>query len=359
MGWALAIHGGAGTISNAARFADRHKHFEHALLRALEPGLSLLRDGASSLDAVEACVRALEDEPLFNAGRGAVLNTHGAFELDAAIMDGKDKRCGAVAGSRSTKNPVSLAREIMHNSPHVMLIGAAADRFAQAQNLQQVDARYFHTEARWDQFQRARRSAQLTLDHDTSDPTGTVGAVACDAWGDIAAATSTGGMTNQWSGRVGDSPLIGAGTYASNTSCAVSTTGTGEHFIRATVARDVAALMEYSNMALAEAAALKIHTDLADIGGKGGLIAGGPSWQSLALLQQYRHVPRLGGTGPRPPKRNFCQLTLVQQLSRDFFEHIEARVEARQNHDVIEASCLESVQAFAELRAGADEVDRT
>ena len=278
-GWALALHGGAGTVSRSNMDPERERAYRDALGRALEAGRAVLDSGGSSLTAVESTVRVLEDEPLFNAGRGAVFTSDGRIELDAAIMDGRNLDCGSVMGITRTRNPVSLARAVMQHSPHVMLQGAGADAFALHVDAEQVEPDWFHTPHRWRQLERARASRRITLDHDGDVPPetslGTVGAVARDAEGNLAAATSTGGMTNKLWGRVGDSPLIGAGTYASNASCAVSATGHGEYFIRATTARDIAAMMEFGERSLADAAHWQVMHRLTELGGTGGVIAVG------------------------------------------------------------------------------------
>ena len=270
------MHGGAGTISRERMSNEREAAYRRALSDALNAGQTILSEGGTCLDAVEASVVSLEDEPLFNAGRGAVFTSEGQIELDASIMDGRTRDCGAVVGVTRTRNPVRLARKVMHDSPHVMLQGTGADHFAKAMGVEQVDASWFHTEHRWAQLERARKENRISMDHDDGKSIapnlGTVGAVARDIHGNLAAATSTGGMTNKMWGRVGDSPIIGAGTYANNASCAVSATGHGEFFIRATVARDIAAMMEYAGHDLPTAARRKIYDELAAMGGTGGII---------------------------------------------------------------------------------------
>ena len=274
--WALAIHGGAGTIERQddPLIVER---YQQALFGCLECGTRVLAEHGNAIDAVEISVRALEDEPLFNAGRGAVFTSLGTIELDAAIMDGRDLSCGAVVGLTGSRNPISVARRVMSHTPHVMLAGSGANAFAAEQGFDVHDASYFYTDARWRQLEQARREQRVALDHDIQSPSqpslGTVGAVAYDTYGNVAAATSTGGMTNKLCGRVGDTPLIGAGTYANNASCAVSATGHGEYFIRATVARDVAAMMEYGGHSLRQAAQRKVMEELKSMGGSGGIIA--------------------------------------------------------------------------------------
>jgi beta-aspartyl-peptidase (threonine type) len=266
--WSLAIHGGAGAARDDGLDQQRSEAIRAALAEVLAAGAAMLAAGAASLDVVEDAVRRLEDSPLFNAGKGAVFNAHGEHELDASIMDGKGLRAGAVANVRGIKNPIVLARLIMERSPHVLLQGAGAQTFATTHGMTLVGPDYFWTEERWNAFKEAR----LHSSSKSSRNLGTVGAVALDRNGDLAAATSTGGVTNKLPGRVGDSAVIGAGTYASNASCAVSCTGQGEQFIRATVARDICALVEYTKMSAIKAAKTVIERRLAEVGGKGGVI---------------------------------------------------------------------------------------
>jgi beta-aspartyl-peptidase (threonine type) len=258
--WAIALHGGAGTIPKDMDPA-LVEAYRKSLQRALELGKGLLEKDTASLDCVEAVVRFLEDDSLFNAGKGAVYTHDGAHELDAAIMNGTTLACGSVAGVRTVQNPVSLARLVMEKSRHVFLIGAGAEAFARAQGVPAVDNRSFDTRRRWEAWQKALKD----------DKFGTVGCVALDSQGHLAAATSTGGLTNKRWGRVGDVPIIGAGTYANDRTCAVSCTGQGEQFIRHTVARDVAALVEYKGMALEPAAQAVVEGKLEP--NDGGLIA--------------------------------------------------------------------------------------
>jgi len=265
--YAIAIHGGAGVIPKSMPEEKRQEYVD-SLERALRLGRDLLRGGGASLDAVEAVVRFLEDDPRFNAGKGAVFTHEGGHELDAAIMDGRTLACGAVAGVRTVKNPVALARLVMERTPHVLLAGEGADRFAAEMSVERVRQSYFSTPHRYRQWQEAlkkKRAEKLPGDQ------GTVGAVARDLHGDLAAATSTGGTTDKRSGRVGDSPLIGAGTYANNRTCAVSGTGAGEEFIRNAAAHDVSALMEYRGLGVREAAETVVLRRLKP--GDGGLIA--------------------------------------------------------------------------------------
>jgi beta-aspartyl-peptidase (threonine type) len=268
--FALAIHGGAGTISREQMRAEIERDLRAGLERSLEAGRIVLEHGGSSLDAVTAAVRVLEDDPLFNAGRGAVFTSAGTHEMDAAIMDGKTLEAGSVGAVAIVKNPILLARAVMENSPHVMLAGQSAEEFARNLGHEIVDKKYFDTDQRWQALERIRQRADPTLSD--QDRHGTVGAVALDHAGNLAAATSTGGNTNKWPGRIGDTPIIGAGTYANNQTCAVSATGDGEFFMRAVVGHDLSALMEYRAMNLADAAQAVIDK-VAALGGTGGLIA--------------------------------------------------------------------------------------
>jgi L-asparaginase / beta-aspartyl-peptidase len=274
------VHGGAGTIERSKMTPEREREYRAGLERALTAGYNILKRGGSSLDATEAAVRVLEDDPYFNAGKGAVFTSAATNELDAAIMDGKTLKAGAVAVIKRIKNPVTLARLVMEKSGHVMMDGEGAEAFAEENGVELLpDQKYFYTQERWDALQKIkaaekRRTGQggrafVITDQDRH---GTVGAVALDQNGDLAAATSTGGTTNKRPGRVGDTPVIGAGTYANNATCAVSATGDGEYFIRATVGHDVSALMEYRGMSLKEAAQTALEK-VARLGGTGGLIA--------------------------------------------------------------------------------------
>jgi L-asparaginase / beta-aspartyl-peptidase len=279
--WALVIHGGAGGPARGTMAPDKEKAYLDKLNEALQLGSGILSAGGSSLDAVEAVVRFMEDCPLFNAGKGAVLNENGKAELDASIMDGLTGMAGAVAGVTTIKNPVTAARRVMEKTSHVMLIGAGAEKFARAQKLEIVDPSYFITPERLEAWKK-NKAAQLSKPTQPGKPSGaqpakdkpgTVGAVALDCRGSLAAATSTGGMMGKMTGRVGDSPIIGAGTYANNNTCAVSATGHGEYFIRNVVAYDVSALMEYQGMSLEEAGNLVIMEKLKNQKASGGLIA--------------------------------------------------------------------------------------
>lgn len=279
----LVIHGGAGTITKANMTPEKEKAYNEVLQQALETGYAILKNGGSSLDAVEATVRVMEDSPLFNAGKGAVFTNEGKNELDAAIMDGRDRNAGAIASVTTVRNPISAARAVMEKSEHVMMIGAGAEKFATEQDLEIVDPSYFHTETRYQQLQKLIDKEKTELDHSGSghnenifiegDKFGTVGAVALDAFGNLAAATSTGGMTNKRYGRVGDVPIIGSGTFADNATCAVSATGHGEYFIRSVVAHDIAALMEYKKFSVKKAAEEVVMKKLVQRGGEGGVIA--------------------------------------------------------------------------------------
>jgi beta-aspartyl-peptidase (threonine type) len=269
--YTLVIHGGAGNITPANLPAEKASQFEGKLTEVLRYGDSILKAGGTSLDAVESCVRMMEDCPLFNAGKGAVFNAEGKNELDAAIMDGKTGLAGAVAGVTTIRNPISAARAVMEKSPHVMLTGKGAETFATEQGLEIVSPEYFFTQSRWDAYLKDKEHND-SIDN-TDKKHGTVGCVALDTYGNLSAATSTGGMTYKKYGRVGDSPIIGAGTYADNNTCAVSATGHGEFFIRNVVAYDISALMKYKDMPLAKAADEVIMSKLKNLGGTGGIIA--------------------------------------------------------------------------------------
>ena len=306
--WAIVIHGGAGVIERKNMTPEAENAYRAALDKVLQTGADVLSKGGSSLDAIEAAIKLMEDDPLFNAGRGAVFTAAGRNELDAAIMDGKTLNAGAVAEVTRTRHPISLARAVMEKSPHVMLIGSGADEFAAERGLEQVDPSYFFTERRWQQLVKALKAkgkpipprpagappepkepisflqpdelpAAAWPDENQTHKYGTVGVVALDRDGNVAAGTSTGGTTAKLYGRVGDSPIIGAGTYASNESCAVSATGTGEYFIRLTVAREICALVQYKGMKLQDAADEVIQKRLTALKGDGGIIAITPDGQ--------------------------------------------------------------------------------
>ncbi len=295
--WAIVLHGGAGVIERASMSPQMEAAYRAALARAIEAGAQVLDRGGSSMDAVETAILMMEDDPLFNAGRGAVFAADGKNEMDAAIMDGATLRAGAVADVTRTRHPISLARAVMEKSPHVFLAGPGADAFSVYAGLEQVDPSFFFTERRWQslvmQLQKeglpipprpvgappAPAAPVAEIEAPTVHEYGTVGVVALDRQGNIAAGTSTGGTQAKRWGRIGDSPIIGAGTYASNQSCAVSATGTGEYFIRLTVARTVCALVQYKGYRLQQAADEVIHKELAALDGDGGVIAIAPDGQ--------------------------------------------------------------------------------
>jgi L-asparaginase / beta-aspartyl-peptidase len=297
--WAIVIHGGAGDIERAKLGAEGDANYRAALEKVVKAGAAVLDHGGSSLDAVESAIRVLEDDPLFNAARGAVFTADGKTELDAAIMNGATERAGAVADVTHTRYPITLARAVMEKSPYVFLVGPGADAYSIQAGMEQVPQSYFFTESRWQSLVKqlkkegkpmpprpegapppgpATPTAQLQEAADTHRY-GTVGVVALDRQGNVAAGTSTGGLQGKMPGRVGDSPIIGAGTYASNKSCAISGTGVGEFFIRYTVAREICALVEYKGFALQQAADQVIHQQLAPIHGDGGVIALTPDGQ--------------------------------------------------------------------------------
>jgi beta-aspartyl-peptidase (threonine type) len=279
----LVVHGGAGTIRKADITPEQEKAYRQALTQALEAGYAIVHQGGTSLDAVVAAISILEDSPLFNAGRGAVFTRDGTNELDAAVMDGRTLKAGAVAGVKHIANPIALARLVMDQSPHVMLVGQGAEKFAREHGVSLVPESYFFTERRWQEYQRAKAAAESTghktrvsaadLDPRREWKSGTVGAVALDAQSNLAAGISTGGLTYKLPGRVGDSPIIGAGTYANNASCAVSATGQGEFFIRNVVAHDICARVAYQHVSVEQAARDVIAGELPKQGGEGGVIA--------------------------------------------------------------------------------------
>ena len=273
----IAIHGGAGAISRTQLSAQKELEYVEALSAIVEQAQHMLEEGASALDVVTEAVRQLEECPLFNAGMGSVYTADETHELDACVMDGYSLNAGAVAGVKHLRNPVLAARQVLENSPHVLLIGDGAEAFAQQQGMTLVNNAFFSTPARLQQLQEAKAQGAVSLDHDAPvderTKMGTVGAVALDKHGNLAAATSTGGMTNKLPGRVGDSPLVGAGCYANNANVAVSCTGTGEVFIRALAAYDIAALMEYGHLSLHDACERVVMEKLPALGGSGGLIA--------------------------------------------------------------------------------------
>ncbi|PQB05180.1 isoaspartyl peptidase/L-asparaginase family protein [Aureitalea marina] len=273
--FSIAIHGGAGTLLRGQMTPELEQRYKQALTDALDQGFAILEVGGTALDAVQRAVCVLEDSPLFNAGKGSVFTANGGHEMDAAIMCGKDLSAGAVSLVEGVRNPVVLARDVMDHSEHVFLAGAGAMEFAKQRGLQFEEPDYFFDQLRYDQWQEIKDSDHFQLDHSVSKDHkfGTVGAVACDRDGHVAAATSTGGMTNKKWGRVGDSPMIGAGTYANDQTCAVSCTGSGEFFIRGVAAYDVSCLIELGGMDLAKASDVVVNQRLLDIGGDGGLIA--------------------------------------------------------------------------------------
>lgn len=272
--YSLVIHGGSGNISRERMSTEQEEAYLFKLNEALEAGEAILKAGGSSLDAVVASIMILEDSPLFNAGKGAVFNFEGRNELDASIMDGKTLQAGAVAGITNVRNPITAARKVMENSPHVLLTGRGAEQFSFEQGLEIVDPSYFFDQRRWDQYREyLRENTEFRGTLEPEHKMGTVGAVALDMEGNLAAATSTGGMTGKRFGRIGDSPIIGAGTYANNQSCAVSATGHGEYFIRNVVAYDISAQMLYLGKALEEAANEIVLEKLKEQGGDGGIIA--------------------------------------------------------------------------------------
>lgn len=278
--FSLVIHGGAGTILKSDMTPQLEHAYTHGLDAALQKGFSILENGGTAIDAIISSIKMLEDNLLFNAGRGSVFTKKGVQEMDAAIMNGATLQAGSITGVRNVMNPISLAYEVMTSSNHVFLSGKGANDFAIKQGIQLMPDDYFFSKFRYDQWKEIRDSDNYSLDHTHQDLAelmkdkkfGTVGAVACDKFGNIAAATSTGGMTNKKYGRIGDSPIIGAGTYANNQTCAISCTGHGEPFIRAVAAYDVSALMEYKNLSLQEAMHEVVHNKLVKIEGEGGMI---------------------------------------------------------------------------------------
>jgi beta-aspartyl-peptidase (threonine type) len=280
---AIVIHGGAGTITRKDMTPEIEAQYRAGLKQALDAGYAVLKSGGHSLDAVQAAIRVMEDNPLFNAGKGSVFAHNGKNEMDAAIMDGTTLKAGAVAAVEHIKNPIDLARLVMDKTPHVLLMGDGAEEFARSQGMAMMPASYFFTQHRWDELQKALKADKTggpsasaeQYPGTTAHGFGTVGAVALDRHGELAAGTSTGGLTNKYYGRVGDSPIIGAGTYANGETCGVSGTGTGEYFIRLDLAKTISDLMLYKGMPLAQAADQLVMHDLVALGGKdtGGAIA--------------------------------------------------------------------------------------
>lgn len=304
----LVIHGGAGNITPEFLNAEQERQYDAALKEALDAGYKILEGGGPAMEAVVAAIVVLEDNPLFNAGKGSVFTKKGVHEMDAALMNGKDLSAGAVAGVRNVRNPIRLAREILLHSGHVMLSGKGANEFALKQGLELAHDDYFFNQDRYDQWIAIRDSDFYQLDHKgdnlkgvvpiTDHKFGTVGAAACDAQGNLAAGTSTGGMTNKRFGRIGDSPIIGAGTYANNKTCAISCTGHGELFLRAVAAYDVSCLMEYAGLSLQAACDKVVQEKLKDVGGEGGLIAVNAQGQhcfSFNSAGMYRAMRNSGG----------------------------------------------------------------
>ncbi|MCS6991030.1 MAG: isoaspartyl peptidase/L-asparaginase [Chitinophagales bacterium] len=298
MPFALAVHGGAGVLPRSEMTDELRRQYEQGLLLALQQGFSALTQGADAVSAVVLAVSILEDYPLFNAGRGSVFNHQGQHEMDASVMDGRTLAAGAVCAVSRIRNPVQLAHLVLQRSQHVMLCGAGAEQFAVEQGMKLVTPDYFFTERRYEQFLQARRRQAMQLDDGATIPLGTVGAVACDPHGNVAAATSTGGLNNKRYGRVGDSPIIGAGTYADNRTCAVSCTGHGEFFIRHVAAFDVHCLMAYKGMSVNAAAHCVIMEKLKPAGGEGGLIAVDPNGTIAMIFNgqgMYRAAQVAGG----------------------------------------------------------------
>ena len=272
----IALHGGAGVIFKENMSDSLQKAYENKLEQAIRVGHKILADGGAAEEAVMRTINILEDSPLFNSGKGAVFNADGINELDASIMHGGTLNAGAVAGVTTVKNPIDLAYEVMENSPHVLLSGKGAETFAELQGLELVENEYFHTEARKASLSRSQANEKTTFyfkdELIQNDKFGTVGCVALDQNGNLVAGTSTGGMTNKKYGRIGDSPIIGAGTYANNATCAISATGHGEYFMRSVVAHDISALMEYQNLSLEQASKIVIQEKLGNLGGLGGIV---------------------------------------------------------------------------------------
>jgi beta-aspartyl-peptidase (threonine type) len=277
--YAIAIHGGAGTILRTNMTNEIEQKYKTALNESILAGENILLNSGLAIDAVEAAIRSLENNPLFNAGKGSVFSNEGEHEMDASLMNGKDLMAGAVAGVKNVKNPITLAKSVMQHSNHVFMAGHGAEVFAKQLNIEMAPNEYFYEQMRYDQLIQAKANDRIDLDHvdnkfeNGEKKFGTVGAVALDVFGNISAGTSTGGMTNKKHGRVGDTPIIGAGTYANNQTCAVSCTGHGEFFIRSVVAYDISCLIEYKGFSLKEACNLVVKDKLVKIGGEGGLIA--------------------------------------------------------------------------------------
>jgi beta-aspartyl-peptidase (threonine type) len=304
--YSIAIHGGAGTILRSAMTAEMEKTYRQALSDALQKGFEILETGGSSLDAITTAIVSLEDNILFNAGRGSVFTNRGEHEMDASVMYGADGNAGAVAGVKQIRNPIVLAREVMEKSQHVFLCSEGAMEFALEKGLAMEPDEYFYSPFRFEQWQQVKDSDDYQMDHSVKPATkdeiekkfGTVGAVACDQYGNLAAGTSTGGMTNKKFGRVGDSPIIGAGTYANNNTCAISCTGHGELFIKAVAAFDVHALMAYKKLSLEEAMREVVLEKLPAIGGEGGMIGVDKFGQAFGIFNSdgmYRGIKSSDG----------------------------------------------------------------
>jgi beta-aspartyl-peptidase (threonine type) len=300
--YTIAIHGGAGTIHKEEMTAEKEEAYKKALSDALNAGYERLKNGQPAIEAVKAAVISLEDNILFNAGRGSVFAKDGSQEMDAAIMDGHTLKAGAVSAVRNIRNPVELACIVMTKCEHVMLNGRGAEEFARLHGIKTEPDEYFYSAFRYEQWKQAQETGEIMLDHTSLNAEkkfGTVGAVACDSAGNIAAATSTGGMTNKQWGRIGDSPIIGAGTYANNNTCAISCTGHGEPFIRAVTAYDVSCLMEYKGLSLNEAMHIVVHEKLLKIDGEGGMIGVDAKGNAAILFNSegmYRGIMSSDGT---------------------------------------------------------------
>ncbi len=310
MNYTLLIHGGAGTLKRNRMTPEKELEYRGTIEEALKKGENILKNGGLAIEAVESVVKYLEDSPLFNAGKGSVFSHDGIQEMDASIMDGRDLSCGAVAGVTNLKNPIEGARIVKDSSKHVFLYGDRAQEYCISKGAKYEPSSYFFSEKRWKQYQRALKKDKIELDHDSngdrgdidfieSKKFGTVGCVALDSYGNLASATSTGGLTNKKYGRIGDSPIIGAGTYADNSSCAVSCTGRGEYFIRGTIARDISAILEYKQVTLKKAGELTLQK-LAKIGGKGGYIAV-DNMGNFIMMFNTRGMYRGVVTSNRPP----------------------------------------------------------
>jgi len=300
----IVIHGGAGTIKKDILTPEQEKVYKKMLSQALETGVNHLKKGGTSIETVEMVIKILEDSPLFNAGKGSVYNHNGFQEMDASIMDGINLNSGAIAGVTNLKNPIEGARIVKDSTKHVLLYGKRAQDFCISKGATYADSSYFYSEYRWEQYQRALKKNTILLDHDGEKSTkeikkfGTVGCVVLDSYGNLAAGTSTGGLTNKKFGRIGDSPIIGAGTYADNKSCAVSCTGTGEYFIRGTIARDIAARIEYNNYSL-QKSGKKTLQKLTQMKGKGGFISIDKKGNYIMMFNtkgMYRGVATSSGT---------------------------------------------------------------